>query len=159
MDMYVKMMDSPLGKIKIESDGEGITRLSFSEELVKESACPVLEDACERLKRYFSKECVDFSSVPLKPAGTEFEAAVWNQILRIPVGETRTYKQIAALLDKESACRAVGRACAKNPIWILIPCHRVVGSKGLTGYAGGLYRKEQLLKLEGAYFSTNSSAI
>lgn len=85
----------------------------------------------------------------MKPAGTPFQLAVWNQLLQIPYGETRTYGQIAAAIGKPGAARAVGMACNRNPLWIAIPCHRVVGSNhALTGYAGGLDMKQALLTLE-----------
>lgn len=87
--------------------------------------------------------------LPLAPRGTPFQQAVWQQLLRIPYGEVRTYGQLAAALGKPGASRAVGSACRRNPLCILIPCHRVVGADGsLTGYAGGLDIKEYLLELE-----------
>lgn len=158
--MYVKMLKTEFGILRMESDGESITRLKLSEtESLCENTCPVLDLTSERIKRYLSGEPIAFSSIPLNPEGTEFEKSVWRALLCIPRGETRTYGQIAKEIQNERACRAVGRACAKNPIWILIPCHRAVGAGGLTGYAGGIDMKKRLLALERNYSFTNSSAI
>ncbi len=111
---------------------------------------PLLEEAARQLKEYFSGARRVFS-LPLSPGGTSFQRAVWEQLARIPYGETRTYGEIAAALGSPSAARAVGGACHRNPIGIVIPCHRVIGAHGsLTGYAGGLDVKAYLLRLEGA---------
>jgi len=102
----------------------------------------------EELDGYFSgiSKSIQLDS---EPDGTEFQKAVWNRLLQIPYGETATYKEIASGIGKPGSYRAVGNACRKNPIPIIIPCHRVVGSDGkLTGYAGGLEAKEKLLKIE-----------
>ena len=112
--------------------------------------CPTaLSDrAAAQLTEYFAGSRTTFD-LPIRPTGTAFQMAVWQALLDIPRGETRTYGQIAASIGKPGASRAVGMACNRNPIWILIPCHRVVGSnKKLTGYAGGLEMKQMLLDLE-----------
>ncbi|MCL2077334.1 MAG: methylated-DNA--[protein]-cysteine S-methyltransferase [Oscillospiraceae bacterium] len=104
--------------------------------------------AARQLEEYFwgKRRCFD---LPLRPCGTAFQQTVWNVLLSVPYGETRSYKQIAELTGNPRACRAVGMANNKNPLHIIIPCHRVVGSNGaLIGYAGGLEIKERLLKLE-----------
>ena len=91
--------------------------------------------------------------MPLEPRGTEFQKAVWNELLKIPFGETKTYGEIAAAMGKPKASRAVGMGCNRNPIAIIIPCHRVVGKNGsLTGFAGGLDVKGKLLEHEGMKF-------
>ena len=102
-----------------------------------------------QLKEYFAGKRREFS-LPLSPAGTEFQKKVWSVLQEIPYGETRTYKEIAGRCGNEKACRAVGMANHVNPIGIVIPCHRVVGSSGkMVGYAGGLDKKQYLLELEG----------
>jgi len=106
---------------------------------------------CEiQLKEYMKRERVNFE-LALNPQGTEFQKQVWNELLNIPYGTTCSYKEIAIRIGKPKAIRAVANAIGKNPIWIIIPCHRVIGSDGsLTGYAGGLDIKEKLLQLEKA---------
>ena len=97
------------------------------------------------------RRCDAIEELPLSPKGTPFQTAVWNTLLHIPFGETRSYGQIAAAIGNHKATRAVGMACNRNPIWIVIPCHRVVGAnRKLTGYAGGLEMKQWLLQLEKA---------
>ena len=106
-------------------------------------------EVIRQLKEYFAGKRREFS-LPLSPAGTEFQKKVWSALQEIPYGETRTYKEIAGRCGNEKACRAVGMANHVNPIGIVIPCHRVVGSSGkMVGYAGGLDKKQYLLELEG----------
>lgn len=109
---------------------------------------PILNAARRELAAYFRGELRVFS-IPLRPAGTEFELAVWRAVRQVPYGETAAYAQIARQLGPSVSPRAVGRANARNPIPIIIPCHRIIGSDGsLTGYGGGLARKRYLLDLE-----------
>lgn len=109
---------------------------------------PVLAQAAAQLAEYFAGQRQSFT-VPLAPRGTPFQQEVWRALCAIPYGQTRSYGQLAAALGRPSAARAVGGACRRNPIWLMIPCHRVVGASGsLTGYAGGLERKKALLALE-----------
>ena len=111
---------------------------------------PLLLEARRQLEEYFAGLRAAFS-LPLAPEGTDFQKAVWRELENIPYGETRTYGQIARALGNPNASRAVGMANHKNPVAIMIPCHRVIGADGsLTGYAGGLDIKETLLRLEGA---------
>ncbi len=110
----------------------------------------VLSAVAEQLTAYFDRELTEFD-VPLSAAGTPFQQRVWSALRGIPYGETRSYGQLAAELGNPAACRAVGAANGRNPVSIVVPCHRVVGSTGrLTGYAGGLTTKEQLLAHERA---------
>lgn len=114
----------------------------------EERACRLLWQAAAELGEYFAGWRRNFT-LPLAPRGTEFQLRVWNELRRIPCGETRTYGEIARAIGQPRACRAVGMANNRNPIAILIPCHRVIGSNGsLTGYAAGLAIKRQLLELE-----------
>ena len=111
-------------------------------------ATPLLRQAAEELAAYFAGQLREFT-VPLASKGTPFQQKVWAALREIPYGETRSYKEIAAMVGNEKACRAVGMANNRNPLLILIPCHRVTGAKGaLTGYSGGLDRKHALLELE-----------
>ena len=109
---------------------------------------PVSDQAATQLAEYFAGSRKEFD-LPLSPKGTPFQEAVWEALTRIPYGEKRSYKDIAVSIGNAKACRAVGMACNRNPIWIVIPCHRVVGAnQSLTGYAGGLDMKRTLLELE-----------
>lgn len=110
---------------------------------------PLLQQAAAELQAYFAGQCTAFSVPLAPPQGTAFEQAVWAALQTIPYGETRSYAQIAAQAGSPKAMRAVGRANSRNPLSILIPCHRVIGANGsLTGYAGGLELKRHLLELE-----------
>lgn len=156
--MNLSRYESPLGSLLLAADQTGLTGLwfvgqkyfpSFSDGDFFENETPVLTEAKHWLSLYFSGKEPDFLP-SLHPQGSSFRQAVWNVLLTIPRGQTMTYGEIARRLNVRSA-QAVGGAVGHNPISILIPCHRVVGSDGsLTGYAGGLARKEWLLHLEGA---------
>ena len=112
---------------------------------------PLSDLAAGQIMEYFQGKRKDFD-LPICATGTPFQAAVWRQIRNIPYGQTRTYGQIAAILGKPKASRAVGQAANRNPLWIVVPCHRVVGkNQALTGYAGGLEIKQALLELEQRY--------
>ena len=154
--IYLRYMDSPVGRITLTSDGEALTGLAFEEERhprdrtgAIEEADAVLIDAERQLQEYFGKWRRSFD-LPLQPAGTEFQREVWRVLGEIPFGETISYLDLARRMGKEKAVRAVGMANGRNPISIVIPCHRVIGANGdLTGYGGGLWRKEVLLQHEG----------
>jgi len=143
---------TPLGFLILKSNGQEITGISFSEtDLQEPNTCEVLEKCKEQLENYFSGKTIAFD-LPLQPEGTEFQQKVWNELLKIPYGETITYMELAVRLGDAKAIRAVGTANGKNPIAILIPCHRVIGAGNkLTGYAGGIWRKKLLLELEMKY--------
>ena len=148
--MYKITINSPVGLLRMESDGESVTRLqSLSAwDAALDAPCAALERAKMELLRYFEGTLTVFTT-PLRPSGTAFQKRVWNEILKIPYGQTVTYGEIARTIQNDAAGRAVGRACGLNPIWIFIPCHRVVGAGGLlTGYAGGLEMKRFLLETE-----------
>ena len=108
----------------------------------------MIKKAYTQLEEYLSGKRTEFD-IEIEKIGTEFQKKVWKELLNIPYGETRSYKDIAIAIGNEKACRAVGNANNKNPIAIIVPCHRVIGSNGsMTGYAGGLDIKEKLLKIE-----------
>jgi len=149
----VSVYESPVGPISIAEQDGAITDISFGhpapEEALTLLETPLLKQMREQLEEYFAKKRTVFT-LPLVPKGTAFQQSVWNALLDIPYGETRTYGEIARAIGKPAACRAVGLANHNNPIAIVIPCHRVIGANGsLTGYASGLKVKQQLLTLEG----------
>ncbi len=139
---------TPLGMLRLEGDGRGLTAVEFCRARQRGAATPLLLEAVRQLAEYFSGERRAFH-LPLAPEGTSFQQAVWKALLSIPYGETRTYGDVARAIGRPGAARAVGQACHRNPIGIVIPCHRVVGARGaLGGYAGGVRLKRKLLALE-----------
>ena len=133
----------------VESDG-AITAIDYVREAKRSEPSPLTDLAAHQLEEYFQGVRQGFE-LPLNPRGTEFQKKVWQELLKIPFGQIRTYGQIAAAIDRPKGARAVGMACHNNPVMIVIPCHRVVGANGqLTGYAGGLDIKKRLLEIEGA---------
>lgn len=146
----ILIVSSPVGPLTLTQEDQALTGLHFGEHPQQgaEGPTPLLEKAARQLEEYFAGQRKEFS-LPLAPKGTEFQLRVWQALLQIPYGETRSYGELAAMVGNPKACRAVGGANHRNPLSILIPCHRVVGTGGsLTGYAGGLAIKEFLLKLE-----------
>ena len=144
---------SPLGFAKLEGDQNGISSLNvLNNEITASDEIPeVLEDCVRQLGEYFKGERTQFS-LKLNPQGTNFQNRVWDALLTIPYGKTTSYLQLSKKLGDVKAIRAVANANGKNPLWIIIPCHRVIGSDGgLTGYAGGLHRKQWLLEHESPY--------
>lgn len=146
---YQISFNSPLGFLILKSDGQSVTAISFSENDIQEqNSCEVLDSCKAQLDDYFSGKSLTFD-LPLSPEGTEFQQRVWSELLKIPYGETITYMDMALRLGDPKCIRAAGTANGKNPIAIIIPCHRVIGAGNkLTGYAGGLWRKKILLELE-----------
>ena len=151
-------VDSPVGPLRLTSDGTHLTGVYFAEhrhapddlgaEVPADACPPVLTETAEQLEAYFAGERTDFD-LPLAAAGTDFQQRVWAVLRTIPYGATWSYGELAAQLGQPGAARAVGLANGRNPISIVVPCHRVVGSDGsITGYGGGLERKQTLLDLE-----------
>lgn len=148
--METALIETPLGIAKVEGDVHGlnaITVLDTSEEPT--TVMPeILEDAVYQLKEYFEGQRQVFD-LSLNPEGTDFQKRVWKALLNIPFGKTTSYLELSKTLGDVKAIRAVAAANGKNPLWIVVPCHRVIGSDGsLTGYAGGLHRKKWLLEHE-----------
>ena len=142
---------SPLGCLRIDGNEEVILAVTFCEVPGSETgAVPALGLSCVRqVQEYFEGNRQVFD-VPVAPAGTAFQQQVWQNLMRIPFGKTCSYLDVARAVSGEKALRAVGAANGRNPVCIIVPCHRVIGSDGsLTGYAGGLWRKEWLLQHEG----------
>lgn len=164
--MYTKTVSSPVGDLVLVSDGEYLTGLfiagqkyfmdGISKELDKNNDLEIFHMVNDWLKSYFAGENPSIQGLLLKPQGTVFRQVVWQELLNIPYGGTITYqelgKKVAKRLGKNSmSSQAIGGAVGHNPISIIIPCHRVIGTDGsLTGYAGGLDKKEYLLALEKA---------
>jgi methylated-DNA-[protein]-cysteine S-methyltransferase len=144
---------SPIGVLEIVGTEEAIYSILFTEkdgiENIWQDDTPQVLELCRiQLEEYFKGERSEFS-FPYKMEGTDFQRTVWNALKQIPYAETGSYKDIAVAIENEKAIRAVGSANGKNKLSIVIPCHRIIGSNGkLTGYAGGLWRKEWLLQHE-----------
>ena len=148
---------TPLGKVLLARTAHGLAGAWFEGQKDHPGALaaperpddPVLRDAAAQLRAYFAGESASFE-LPLELHGTTFQRAVWHALLEIGAGHTRSYSEIAQQVGSPRAVRAVGAAIAKNPLSVIVPCHRVIGRSGaLTGYAGGMQRKRALLALEG----------
>jgi methylated-DNA-[protein]-cysteine S-methyltransferase len=158
MSLAYKIIESPVGKLKLAASNQGLVAILWDNdrphrgvslnELVANEQCPVLVETERQLREYFAGKRKTFS-IPLDMRGTRFQKDVWEALLAIPFGETRSYGQIANQLGNPRATRAVGAANGRNPVSIIVPCHRVIGSSGkLTGFGGGLETKAHLLNLE-----------
>lgn len=148
---HCMMIPSVLGKLLLEEEDGKIVCLLFERDIpanVEQSDTPTLQKAAQELSEYFAGNRKEFD-IPLNPKGTDFQKSVWNALCTIPYGKTMSYGQVAAQIGNPKASRAVGMANNKNPIPILIPCHRVIGANGkLVGYGGGIWIKQKLLELE-----------
>jgi methylated-DNA-[protein]-cysteine S-methyltransferase len=143
------IINSPIGITKIVGNQNGIAEISIlSEGDVSKTIPAELQEAVSQLGDYFDGKRQDFN-FKLNPKGTEFQQRVWQELLKIPFGKTISYLDLSKKLGNVKAIRAVASANGKNPLWIVVPCHRVIGTDGsLTGYAGGLWRKKWLLEHE-----------
>ena len=148
--------DSPLGTVTLQANEQGLLGVWFETHTTKpedlgtqEDSFPIFQSVKEQLERYFAGEAVQFD-VPIAAQGTPFQQSVWHALTTIPYGETWSYAQLADAIGNPKAVRAVGLANGKNPVSVIVPCHRVIGKNGkLTGYAGGVERKQRLLAIEG----------
>ncbi len=155
--MIYEQFDTPVGVLTIAADDDGLRHIEFpmiSHRVVRTDwvigSHPVLERARRQLLEYFDGSRRDFD-LPLRPRGTEFQMRVWQTLAEIPFGQTWSYKQLAQACGNGNAMRAVGAANGRNPLPIVLPCHRVIGADGsLTGFGGGIETKAALLRLEGA---------
>lgn len=167
MEYVYILMDSPVGELKLVARGTRLAAILWENDKPKrirlgamreDHDSPVLLETRRQLTEYFAGKRSQFD-VELDFVGTEFQKEVWNALLTIPFGASRSYSEIARQIGRPMATRAVGAANGKNPISIIAPCHRVIGASGaLTGFAGGLKAKETLLALEGGHFSNVSGA-
>jgi methylated-DNA-[protein]-cysteine S-methyltransferase len=150
MDTCYAYYESPIGLIEVGATDDAVISLYFVDERKPDAAANVVcAEAVRQLAEYFEGAREDFN-LPLALTGTEFQKQVWTELTAIPYGQTVSYGDLARAIGKPSAVRAVGAANGDNPVSIIVPCHRVIGSDGgLTGYGGGLSRKEWLLKHEG----------
>jgi len=151
--LHYEIYDTDIGKILIAEDGQAITNLctpeSFDPTGTQRGETSLLKKAQAALCAYLAGSRDAFAALPLNPKGTTFQKRVWQALLEIPYGHTTSYKQLAQAIDNPKAVRAVGAANGKNPIFIIIPCHRVIGADGsLTGFAYGLELKRKLLDIE-----------
>ncbi len=147
--MRVTHFSSPIGTLEISGNEDGISQVLFLDEgpSIHESS-PILDECVKQLGEYFKNKRTEFD-LRLNPSGTDFQKTVWEELQKIPHGKTISYMDLAKRLGDPKVIRAGGTANGKNPIAIIIPCHRVIGSDGsLTGYAGGLKRKQWLLEHE-----------
>jgi len=157
MSLFYKTMPSPVGKLKLIASDKGLVAVLWESdpphrvrlsELTQDRQHPILVETERQLGEYFAGLRKDFT-IPLDIRGTRFQSDVWKALLAIPFGETRSYAQLATQLGNPRATRAVGAANGRNPLSIVVPCHRVIGSSGkLTGFAGGIETKARLLDLE-----------
>jgi len=148
-DQATAYFKTPLGIAKITGDENGVSEISVLDEGEPSQEIPlILQEATSQLNDYFDGKRINFD-FKLNPKGTDFQKKVWKALLEIPYGKTRTYLEQSKILGDVKAIRAVASANGKNPLWIVVPCHRVIGTDGsLTGYAGGLWRKKWLLEHE-----------
>jgi methylated-DNA-[protein]-cysteine S-methyltransferase len=147
---HIAYYKTPIGTAKIIGTDNGIISVTITEDKTEpsDSISRCLENCIAQLHEYFDGNRTQFD-LKLNPQGTEFQKKVWNELLNIPFGKTRSYLEQTKMLGDPKAIRAVASANGKNPIWIIIPCHRVIGSDGsLTGYGGGIWRKKWLLEHE-----------
>jgi methylated-DNA-[protein]-cysteine S-methyltransferase len=155
---FFSELDSPVGSLLLLGDGTSLSGLYMTDQMYR----PALPNGCQRndavfgsareqLRAYFAGRLQQFE-LPLESGGSPFQRAVWQELLKIPFGQTECYGGLAKRIGNQKASRAVGMANGRNPIGIIVPCHRVVGANGsLTGYAGGVARKKWLLEHEGRY--------
>lgn len=149
--MKTAFVETPIGILEVKGDADGLVSVLFKDSenvVVSEEIPSELNDTVAQLQEYFEGKRKDFDLI-LSPEGTNFQRRVWTQLQKIPFGKTTSYQQMANQLGDPKVIRAAASANGKNPISIIIPCHRVIGSDGsLTGYAGGLHRKKWLLEHE-----------
>jgi len=154
-ETYEIEITSPLGPLSIVGSAEAVESIGWNLDRASSTAdtansCPLLDECVRQLQAYFDGRLTAFD-LPVAPAGTNFQQRVWQRLMAIPFGHTLSYGQLAETLQPPTSPRAIGNAVGRNPISIVLPCHRVLGSRGdLTGFAGGLDRKEWLLTHEGA---------
>lgn len=147
--MHYQSINTPCGLLGVSASDTGISRVAFESNAQAQQPNALTALACEQLTAYFDKALCEFD-LPLDANGTVFQHQVWHALTEIPYGKTASYADIAHRIGNPKAVRAVGGANGKNPIAIIVPCHRIIGSNNtLTGYAGGLERKDYLLTLEG----------
>ena len=166
--MNTVVFESPLGLVRISGDVDGVSVISCTDVSQTEEAsvnkadqaiAEPVQQAVQQLQEYFAGTRQSFDFL-LNPAGTEFQQTVWKALLNVPFGTTQSYLALSRRIGDEKAIRAVAAANGRNPLWIVVPCHRIIGSDGsLTGYAGGLWRKKWLLEHEGAFAKSSQLSL
>lgn len=151
-DIFTGELLSPIGKVAVKASDKGVTYIGFADDVassdISSPTSDIIDEALRQLDEYFAGSRKTFD-LPLDLNGTEFQIACWKALLDIPYGKTASYGEIASVTGHPRAARAVGGANNKNPISIVVPCHRVIGANGkLVGYGGGMWRKEWLLEHE-----------
>jgi methylated-DNA-[protein]-cysteine S-methyltransferase len=147
---FTKITNSKIGFLQLTATKSALVSIKFIDDNfnIKENSNDIIDDTIFQLNKYFDGKLKQFT-IPLNFTGTDFQIKVWNKLINIPYGQTKSYSEIAQLINNKKAVRAVGNANNKNPIPIIIPCHRVIGKNGkLVGYAGGLEIKQTLLAIE-----------
>ena len=154
--MFAEYLETPLGLLRLTANEAALCEIALAEKRSECAPNAVTRAAVLQLSEYFSKKREDFS-VPIAPQGTPFQKSVWTALKRIPYGKVVTYGQLAARVGNAKAVRAVASAVGRNPLAILLPCHRVVAANGLGGFAWGLAAKRRLLQLEGVEIPKKSA--
>jgi methylated-DNA-[protein]-cysteine S-methyltransferase len=156
LDLFSVYYSSPIGLIELTAGEKGLRTLYFVEaERYPNAKNSILENTLEQLEEYFTSGRREFD-ISLDPSGTPFQLQVWKELLNIPFGRTISYLDLALAMGDKNSTRAVGAANGRNPISLIVPCHRVIGNDGkLTGYGGGLWRKQLLLEHEGILKKSN----
>jgi len=156
---YYSLLSSTIGNIAIQSDGIAVNSIKFSEDIIEENPCEITEKAKEQLVDYFNGTRMNFD-FPIDQNGTDFQKKVWEELLNIQPGTPISYLAFSKRMNNPLAIRAIAAANGKNKIMIVVPCHRVIGSKGeLVGYAGELWRKKWLLEHEARMTNTGQSSL
>ena len=152
----VQFFQSPIGVLRLIADGQALHSIMLLEKAQESLPNPLTKQAVSELEEYFSGKRESFD-IAIQPHGTPFQLSVWSALSQVPYGKVVTYGQLAAAIGKPTACRAVANAVGKNPLLILLPCHRVVASNGLGGFSAGLSAKRRLLTLEGVEIAEKSA--
>lgn len=152
----VQFFQSPIGVLRLIADGQALHSIMLLEKAQESLPNPLTKQAVSELEEYFSGKRESFD-IAIQPHGTPFQLSVWSALSQVPYGKVVTYGQLAAAIGKPTACRAVANAVGKNPLLILLPCHRVVASNGLGGFSAGLSVKRRLLTLEGVEIAEKSA--
>lgn len=157
--IYSASLPTPIGTLLIKSDGDAVNSISFGSEPEEELLCPLLAAAKQQFVEYFNGKRNDFD-FPILQSGTEFQQTVWKELLKINIGAPISYTTLSKRMNNPLAIRAIASANGKNKLMIVIPCHRVIGSKGeLVGYAGELWRKKWLLEHEARMMNIRQSCL
>ena len=149
----VEYYNSPIGVLRIASDGKAICEVAISQDMVNSNGDTLTRECIIQLKEYFDGERKHFT-IPINPSGTPYQSLVWDKLMAIDFGNCITYKDLAERSHGEKNCRSVANSVGKNPILIIVPCHRVVAKNSIGGFSCGVFRKIELLKIEGVLYES-----